>query len=133
MRQVSFDVTQEDRDLIAKIVARTAALAKAEGLPRVDKMSLTMDLTACHANGTPLRLADLLAADDGNFGHDVFGIRRFLDRETGQLTGHFLPRYAAPTASAIGRKGGAAKTPAKAQASRANGRKGGRPGMGSAK
>lgn len=52
-----------------------------------------MDITACHANGNPLRLAELLKADDGNFGHDVFGIRRFIDRTTGRLMGHFRPRY----------------------------------------
>lgn len=52
-----------------------------------------MDIRACHANGTPLRLEELLRADDGNFGHDVFGIRRYIDRTTGQLTDCFLPRF----------------------------------------
>jgi hypothetical protein len=51
-----------------------------------------LDVLLCH-NSTPLRLEELLAADDGNFGHDVFGIRRHLDRK-GNLTGCFLPRYA---------------------------------------
>ncbi len=54
-----------------------------------------MDLVACHANGCPLDFERLSDADDFNIAHDVFGIRRHLDRETGQLTDHFLPRYAA--------------------------------------
>lgn len=126
MSEVSFDVTATDQELIHQITKRAKEIAKREGL-RVDQLGLNMDLTACHANGTPLRLADLLNADEGSFGHDVFGIRRFLDRTTGRLTGHFLPRYALPTASAMGRKGGAAQSPAKALAARENGKKGGRP------
>lgn len=52
-----------------------------------------MDLCACHANGNPLRLADLLAADDLNFTHDITGIARHMDRETGQLRDLFSPRF----------------------------------------
>ena len=58
-------------------------------------MDAMMDIEACHSNGCPLRLNELLATDDGNFGHDVFGIRRHLDRETGKLGGCFLPRFSA--------------------------------------
>jgi len=32
--------------------------------------------------------------DDFNFAHDVFGIRRNIDRSTGKITGTFWPRYA---------------------------------------
>jgi hypothetical protein len=53
-----------------------------------------MDITACHLNGCPLRLGELLGADDANFAHDVFGIRRHLNRETGKLEDCFCPRYA---------------------------------------
>ena len=52
-----------------------------------------MDFTAVHANGNPLRLADLLAADDFNFAHDAFGIARHLNRTNGQLENCFLPRF----------------------------------------
>ena len=58
-----------------------------------------MDITACHLNGCPLRLEELLNANDASFGHDVFGIRRYLDRKTGKLTGFFDPRYSAPLAA----------------------------------
>lgn len=87
----NFKVTTEDAELIRKIVAR----ARKEDAD-LDVMSLTMDVTACHASGNPLRLAELLAADDFNFAHDVFGIMRHMDRESGQLVDCFLPRYSVP-------------------------------------
>lgn len=64
---------------------------------RVDypQMDADMDVTACHANGNPLKLQELLTADDFQFGHDVFGIRRHIDRETGEFKDCFSPRYSA--------------------------------------
>lgn len=53
-----------------------------------------MDLTACHCNGCELDLDRLLLAPDPDFGHDVCGIRRHIDRRTGKLGGCFLPRCA---------------------------------------
>ncbi len=47
----------------------------------------------------PLRLADLLAADDFNFAHDVFGIMRHIDRRTGRLDNHFVPRFCSESAT----------------------------------
>lgn len=37
-------------------------------------------------------LAQRLAADDFNFWHDINGIQRNLDRQTGRLQNRFLPR-----------------------------------------
>jgi len=54
---------------------------------------MTMDVSAVHANGNPLRLEDLLHADDFNFAHDMSGICNCLDRNTGKLTRNFLPRF----------------------------------------
>jgi len=59
------------------------------------RIDADMDISAVHAK-CPLRLEDLLGADNFNFTHDMAGIRRYLDRETGELTNFFLPRYAAP-------------------------------------
>ena len=87
---VRFDATPEDTKTIHKIVARTAA----EFPGSFDGIELAMDLTATHLNGCPLNLSGLLGADLGSFGHDVSGIARHIDRETGELTGCFLPRYA---------------------------------------
>lgn len=96
--------TAKDAALIDKIVERalrSASLIFQDqfdifGRPALDWIGLSMDITACHLNGTALRLSELLDADDANFGHDVWGIRRFIDRETGKLTDHFLPQFAQP-------------------------------------
>lgn len=57
------------------------------------RMDVAMDLSAVHAT-RPLRLAELANADDFNFAHDMVGIARHLDRETGELGGCFVPRFA---------------------------------------
>lgn len=88
-----FNATREESELINKIANRAVKAAADLGV-RYDKMTAFMDIEACHCTGCPLDLARLLAADDGNFGHDVFGIRRYIDRTTGKLTNHFLPRTA---------------------------------------
>jgi len=96
---ISFETTREDAVRIGKIVARAKALAISNGAKAFDGLSLHMDLSACIANGTPLRLDELLAADDFNFSHDVFGIRRHIDRDdnsptAGKLLNCFHPRFA---------------------------------------
>ena len=90
--EINWSVSQEDADTIAKIVQRVT-----EELPHLaaDRMSLTMDITATHGNGCPLRLGELLEADALNFAHDIAGIRFHINRETGRLEGFFLPRFAA--------------------------------------
>ena len=90
--QVSFEVSREDSALIERITGRAVRLFAKHG-QQIDGLSLMMDVTATHANGCPLKLAELADADDSNFAHDIGGIRRHLDRETGHLTGCFLPRF----------------------------------------
>ena len=61
----------------------------------IDDMQTTMmDLCACHANGTPLDFQKLLDFPRFDFTHDVFGLVRHMNRETGKLRDHFLPRCA---------------------------------------
>ena len=97
---IKWDVDGEDYDLIHQVVDRTMKLADKLKViyPRMDA---EMDLIACHVNGCPLRLADLLKAKDVEFVHDIFGIRRNLNRETGKLERCFLPRYAQPSKSKV--------------------------------
>ena len=59
--------------------------------PRLD---LTMDLSAAHSNGCKIDFHKLLDADIGTLGHDILGIRRYIDRKTGKLTQCFVPRCA---------------------------------------
>lgn len=89
-------VAPEDADLISLIVHRAAEMQDAAGIA-CDRYSLSVDLLTVHRNGCPLQLAELLAAPDVHFGHDVFGIRKFLNRRTGRLRDTFRPRFAAPS------------------------------------
>jgi len=91
---INFSTTGAERALIDKIADRAVAVAKAAGV-KYPEMDAAMDITACHKNGNPLRLQALLDADDFNFSHDVFGIRRHLDRTTGTLQDFFSPRFSA--------------------------------------
>lgn len=94
MAQISFDVSSEEGKTIGKIVTRARKMyAEAHG-ENLDRLGVEMDITACHANGTPLRLQELLDADAFNFAHDVFGIRRHIDRSTGKMLNCFVPRFA---------------------------------------
>lgn len=86
---ISFSTTTEDAKIIGQIAARACTV-----WPEGDRLNFEMDITATHANGCPLKLAELLAADDFNFAHDVAGIYRHLDRTTGKLLDCFLPRFA---------------------------------------
>lgn len=90
-----FSATRAEIILISQIAARAVAMAAQLGFAYKHQDAM-MDIEACHSNGCPLKLDELLSTDDGNFGHDVFGIRRFIDRETGILGGGFFPRFARP-------------------------------------
>jgi len=57
-----------------------------------DRVSRLMDLAAVAEHST-VDWVTLLAANDGNFLHDVGGIHRHIDRTTGELTDHFSPRF----------------------------------------
>jgi len=89
-----FTKERVDRMLIAKIGERAEELelVKTHG----ERLALELDINAVHSNGNPLRLADLLSANTFGFTHDVTGIRRHIDRRTGQLKNCFLPRYSQP-------------------------------------
>jgi hypothetical protein len=89
MGTIRFDVSREDALLIGRIVTR--AVDTYEGT--FDSRTLAMDLTACHANGCPLDLAAFANGEAFDFAHDVGGISRHMDRSTGKLGGHFLPRF----------------------------------------
>lgn len=87
---INWDATKADSALIKHIVMR----AIDGGYIRpIDDTDVRMSLTACHLNGCPLKLAELLKADDFNFVHDVIGINRHVSRDTGKLLNHFLPRF----------------------------------------
>ena len=84
-------MVRADFDIIVKICERAEALGISQG----ERITLLMDLENVHKN-VGLKLADLLAADDANFAHDVCGIQRHINRNTGALEDFFLPRFAKP-------------------------------------
>lgn len=84
---ISFNTTKDEAMTIHAIAKRAANLIGG------DLLEWDMDVSATHANGTPLRLDALAEADDFNFIHDLGGIRRHIDRETGKLADGFLPRF----------------------------------------
>ena len=87
---INFKSTKEDATLIALIVDRVELLH-----PLGDnRMKLYMDLTACHLNGTPLKLAEMIDMADADFIHDINGIVKHIDRTTGKLGDCFVPRCA---------------------------------------
>jgi hypothetical protein len=91
----NFNTSREQLELISKIADRAHDLEHGAGARHHGQETMTwlMDLSAV-MNSCPIDLAALLAADDANFAHDVFGIRRHIDRETGELGDCFLPRFA---------------------------------------
>lgn len=95
MSVVKFDATPAEFKTIAAIAERAHELAASLDFD-YPVMDVEMDVIAAHANGCPLDLESLLSFDDMDFGHDVFGIRRHIDRGTGGLRDCFLPRCSTP-------------------------------------
>jgi hypothetical protein len=93
MKQINWTKDRNEMTLESAIADRAIALAKTMGI-KLEKFKLVMDLDATHCNGTPLKLEELLKADDANFMHDIAGIQSHIDRTTGKLTNCFLPRFA---------------------------------------
>ena len=87
MAEIKFETTKEEDVLISRITQRAKVLLKIK-----DVGSLQMDLSATHCNCTPIDFEKLLAFDDFNFSHDIYGIMDTIDRTNGQLTHGFLPR-----------------------------------------
>ena len=93
---INWTAAPEDASKITKIMLRASAGDRGKTLEALhtDRLTLAMDLTACHLNGCPLDLDRLLGASEADFAHDIAGIVRHLDRETGQLGDCFVPRCA---------------------------------------
>ena len=90
------DFNYDNFDIVADIADRAERIGFQPAID--DRMHFMMDIMAADGvNGNAeLRLDRLLHQfDDANFGHDISGIYRHLNRETGELEGCFLPRCAA--------------------------------------
>ena len=85
-----------ERQDVGFIARRWVAMARRDGdeASAGGRRSCEMDLAAVHAT-LRLDFAGLAVASDFDLAHDVGGIRHHLNRTTGELEGHFLPRYLA--------------------------------------
>lgn len=85
-------VDQKHIDLIIEIVDRGYQTMKMSGY-YLNELDMMMDIESTNQN-CPLRLQELLDADDLNFYHDLTGIHKNLNRKTKKLENCFVPRYA---------------------------------------
>lgn len=90
--EVSFDCQEADYKIASAIARRAHDLLLDMRIDR-PALDIHLDIVATHCNGNPLRLQDLLDADDFSLLHDVSGIALHLNRETGKLENHFRPRF----------------------------------------
>ncbi|KKC39892.1 hypothetical protein WH87_04975 [Devosia epidermidihirudinis] len=92
MTKAQFSKNSDQAEKAAKRFETIVPKANRKGYARIN---LVMDLTAADGvNGNAALDWDrLLDADDFNFMHDLGGISRHIDRATGRIGGHFLPRF----------------------------------------
>ena len=83
---------KNDAALIHKIASRYNVINQRLGFQTVDEGLLSMKIEAANRD-CPIDFEALLAADDGNFSHDVGGIRKYLDPMSLKLTNGFTPRH----------------------------------------
>lgn len=95
-KEVRFDSTVEELALIRRCVDRYKKLKEGIGQEIVGgwELDVTMTLDAVNSNGTPIDFQKLLASYDFSFVHDMAGMEKHIDKNTGKLTGFFLPRSA---------------------------------------
>ena len=80
----------QDQQLKSAIADRAVKMFNRFGVP-VRKIDILMDIDYVNEI-CPMRLRELLDADDFNFSHDIGGIYRHFNRETRQLENCFIPR-----------------------------------------
>ncbi len=82
----------DDIVLINRIATRTVDLCKRYGLPAPSQMQMGLDIAIAHAR-RPMNLWTFLRASDEDFTHDVLGISRHVDRESGHMRDGWTPRH----------------------------------------
>ena len=83
------DTSKEEIMILREISLRAVRL-----FPNANLLNVEMDVNAAHLS-CPLKLKEMLASDDADFMHDIGGISRHINRETGELENCFVPRFAA--------------------------------------
>lgn len=85
---INWKSTKRDDLIISEIVKR----ANDADVNMPNLTNLQMDITAVHLNDVYLNLNRLLNFDNFNFFHDIYGITKNINRNTGKLLNGFLPR-----------------------------------------
>ena len=87
--------SNQEKQLISHVAEKIIALFQKNKYPfYFDLLDVKMYLTACHLNGCPLRLEDMLTSkDEDSLLHDIMGIARHMDKHTGTLQNCFFPHY----------------------------------------
>jgi hypothetical protein len=93
MRKSTHAIMQEKRQEIQLIMAIANRAARTLNMPH-HSMTFSMDLELCHSKN-PLRLQEMLYSKDADLIHDVCGINKNLNHDTGKLENCFSPRYSA--------------------------------------
>lgn len=90
---ITFKISLKEQAIIDNVVEKTRQLALTYGID-YPVHEISMDLTAAHGvSPLPLqKLLDTASTNPADFSHDVFGIRRHLNRTTGELENCFVPR-----------------------------------------
>ena len=91
MIEHSFKIGQDDFNHVETILQRYERLA---GPLRQERCGVMMDLIACHTGPCALDFAAMAEGRDLDLAHDVAGIYRHFNRETGNLDDCFSPRFA---------------------------------------
>lgn len=94
----SKSITPTDLVYIITLARAAARIGKEYNLDlQYPVLEASMDLEAAH-HACPLQLREMVdalqTAHKGDVVHDLLGIRRHLNRESGKLEGFFTPRYA---------------------------------------
>jgi len=85
--------TRFEFEMIVKIAERAEAMYEELGMERPDRCTLLMDIEHAHAH-IPMDLSAMLTMPRTDFAHDIGGIQRHIDRQTGKLGDCFVPRCA---------------------------------------
>ena len=93
MKTTKLEERRKEMQAILKVIERAQTLVpdflKTRSYPQMDML---LDLEAVNSSGDGLDFEKLIKFDDFNFLHDILGIRKHINRETGELEDCFLPR-----------------------------------------
>lgn len=92
---INFDATPDEYALFSQIAQRGVAMARERAGQIWDYQQCMMDIAACHCNGCPLKLLQLLLSADMDFAKDFAGICSNIDRASGRLMNGFVPFFKA--------------------------------------